>query len=772
MFKKIIINDIKNSKLVTLVTLLIVSLSSMLVSLAMILGFNLFGSIDTLMINAKTPHFMQMHSGYINMNRLNGFAKNNDLVDKYQVLNFLNIDGANIVINNKSLSNNVQDNGFSIQSETFDYLLDMDGNIIKVNDGEIYLPIYFLKDKLAKVGNKVLIKDKEFTVAGFLRDSQMNSLLASSKRYLVSENDYEKIKNYGNLEYLIEFRLKDLSSLSNFENDYINASLEMNGPTITYHLFKMINAISDGIMIAVILIVSILILLIAFLCIRFTLLAKIEDDYREIGVMKAIGLTTKDIKKIYLSKYIFISLTGCILGLILSLPLQSILLKNIRLSLGESNNGYMAPIFSVIGVCLIFLIIMFFINGILKKFKKISAAHSLHSSNAGEKTSTSKLCHINISSILGANIFMGIKDVFCRKKLYTTMLIILILSTFIVIVPQNLSNTISSRKFITYTGVGQCDMIINLQQTDNILEKSKDISSFMKNDKNIDRYSITYTKAFQVKNHDNSYENIKIDLGNHSIFPVSYYEGKEPTNDNEIALSSLNADKLNKNIGDFIILNINGVDKNLKICGIYSDITNGGETAKACFSTDLDEILSCTISAKMTNSSVIINETQTYLKNFNYAKVSAVDEYVNQTFGSTRDSIKIASNVSKVVAIFIAILITMLFLRMLIAKDKYSIAIMKSLGFTNRDLSIQYISRSIFICIIGIFLGVILSNTLGEKLAGTLIGSFGATTFKFIINPISTYLLLPIMLILSVIIASTLSTSSLEKIKISDNIKE
>lgn len=125
MFKKIIINDIKNSKLVTLVTLLIVSLSSMLVSLAMILGFNLFGSIDTLMINAKTPHFMQMHSGYINMNRLNGFAKNNDLVDKYQVLNFLNIDGANIVINNKSLSNNVQDNGFSIQSETFDYLLDM-----------------------------------------------------------------------------------------------------------------------------------------------------------------------------------------------------------------------------------------------------------------------------------------------------------------------------------------------------------------------------------------------------------------------------------------------------------------------------------------------------------------------------------------------------------------------------------------------------------------------------------------------------------------------
>lgn len=771
MFKRIIINDIKNSKLVTFVTLIIISMSSLLVSLAMILGFNLFGSIDSLMTNAKTPHFMQMHSGNLDKKQLDNFAKNNNLVENYQVLNFLNIDGANIIVNNKSLNNNVQDNGFSIQSEYFDYLLDLDGNIIKVNDNEIYLPFYFMKDKLAKIGDKVIIKDKEFKVAGFLRDSQMNSLLASSKRFLVSENDYEKIKNYGNLEYLIEFRLKDLSNLSTFENDYINASLESNGPTITYPLFRMINAISDGIMIAVILLVSFLILLIAFLCIRFTLLAKIEDDYREIGVMKAIGLTTKDVKKIYLAKYIFISLAACLFGFLLSLPLQSILLKNISLAMGKSNSAHLAPIFSVIGVCLIFLIIILYVNRVLKKFKKISAAHALRYTNSYEKNSTSKLFNINVCNLLGANIFLGIKDVLCRKKLYATMLIILILTTFIVMVPPNISNTLSSKKFITYTGIGQCDMIINLQQTDNIVKKSEDISNFMKNDKNIDKYSVTYTKAFKVKNND-SYENIKIDLGNHSILPINYSKGKEPTKENEIALSSLNADKFNKSVGDFIILDIDGEEKSFKICGIYSDITNGGQTAKACFSTDLDEILYCMISAKMINSSSIVKETETYLKNFNYAKVSAVEEYVNQTFGSTRNSIEVASNISKVLALFIIILIIALFLKMLISKDKYSIAIMKSLGFTNKDLSIQYISRAVFVSIIGIFLGTIISNTLGEIFAGALIGSFGATTFKFIINPVSTYLLLPIMLILSVVIATILGTCNMEKIKISDNIKE
>ena len=103
------------------------------------------------------------------------------------MVEFLNIDGAQIIIGGNSLANSVQDNGFSIQSEKFDYLLDLDGNVINVSDGEIYVPVSYMKDNTAKVGDKAVISGKEFTVAGFLRDSTMNSSLASSKRFLVSE---------------------------------------------------------------------------------------------------------------------------------------------------------------------------------------------------------------------------------------------------------------------------------------------------------------------------------------------------------------------------------------------------------------------------------------------------------------------------------------------------------------------------------------------------------------------------------------------------------
>ncbi|MEN6313287.1 MAG: ABC transporter permease, partial [Clostridiaceae bacterium] len=444
MYYRIIHNDILKNKVITLITMIFVAAAAMLVSLAAILAVNLSGSIDTLMTRAKTPHFMQMHSGEIDTARLIAFAEQNGNVDEFQVLKFLNVDGARIVIDGNSLADNVQDNGFCTQSKKFDYLLDLDGNVINVSDGEIYVPICYMKDSTAKVGDKAVICGKKFTVAGFLRDSQMNSLLASSKRFLVSENDYAKIKDFGSTEYLIEFRLKDLSALGAFATAYTSAGLEANGPTITYPLFKTINAISDGLMIAVILLVSVLVVAIAFMCIRFTLLAKIEDDYREIGVMKAIGLRVSNIKKIYLAKYAAIAAAGCILGFTLSFVFRGTLLENIRLYMGESEDSSFALLFGIIGVLLVSLVIIAYVNCMLKRFRKISAAEALRFGTSQEKSTGAKHLCLSKNRLLDTNIFLGVKDVLARKSLYATMLAVLVISAFIIIVPQNLYNTISS----------------------------------------------------------------------------------------------------------------------------------------------------------------------------------------------------------------------------------------------------------------------------------------------------------------------------------------
>ncbi|MGC6583746.1 FtsX-like permease family protein [Paenibacillus sp. Dod16] len=735
MYSRIIRNDLLKNKAITLTTMIFVAAAAMLVSLAAVLVVNLTGALNTLMIQAKTPHFMQMHSGEIDSARLSAFAEQHHNVDDVQVMEFLNMDGARIRLGEHSLANSVQDNGFSMQSQKFDYLLDLDGNIIKPAIGELYVPVSYMRDGTTKVGDLAVISGKEFIVAGFLRDSQMNSTLSSSKRFLVHKHDYAEIKSLGSTEYLIEFRLKDLSELGSFETAYASAGLEANGPTVTYKLFKMMNALSDGLMIAVILLVSALVVAIALMCIRFTLLAKIEDDYREIGAMKAIGLRVSDIKKMYLAKYAAIAAAGCMLGFALSFMFKGMLLENIRLYMGESENSAYALLLGITGILLVFLVIIAYVNTVLKRFRNISAAEAIRFGTSQDKSSGANRYNLSGNRLLNTNVFLGIKDVLARKKLYATSLTVLVISAFIMMVPQNLYNTISSAPAIS-------------------------------------KVAVLTTKAFNIKTENGSEENIKIELGDHSIFPIAYSIGRAPAAEDEIALSAINADELSKKVGDVITLVIEGQEKELTVSGIYSDITNGGKTAKAVFTDNSADMMWSIICAELSDISLIGAKISDYADRFDFAKISDIDEFITQTFGSTINAVKKASDAAIAVALMISVLITLMFIKMLVAKDRYSIAVMKALGFTNSDIKVQYASRSVFVLMVGIVLGTLLANTLGERLAGAVISSFGASVFHFVVNPLSAYLYSPLMMITAVLIATMIGTSGAGRIKISENIKE
>jgi len=117
--------------------------------------------------------------------------------------------------------------------------------------------------------------------------------------------------NIGELEYLISFRLHDVNMIGEFEVMYQASNLPQTGVAITYSLFRMLNAITDGILAAVIVLISLLLIIIAALCLRFTLTATIEEDFREIGVMKAISIASHEIRRLYMVKYVAMAYSKC-----------------------------------------------------------------------------------------------------------------------------------------------------------------------------------------------------------------------------------------------------------------------------------------------------------------------------------------------------------------------------------------------------------------------------------------------------------------------------
>lgn len=772
MNRKIIQRDIAGNKAVSFLTVLFITAAAMLLSLAGILVTNLFGSIDRLMADAKTPHFMQMHTGDVDFEELEAFAAGNSAVEDFQVLEFLNVGGEKIRLGENSLALSVQDNGFSVQSSRFDFLLDENNRPAQPKDGELWVPVCYNRDHTVQAGDKAVINGKTFVVTGFVRDSQMNSTLASSKRFVVSAGDYAQLKEVGSVEYLIEFRLKDLSDLSEFESAYSASQMPANGPTLSWPLFRMISAVSDGIMIAVILLVSVIVILIALLCIRFTLLAKIEDDYREIGVMKAVGIRVSDIQSIYLAVYAVLAAAGCIMGFLLSLTLRGPLQESIRANLGESGNDGLSFLLGMAGTLLLFFFILFFIRRILKRFRRISPVQAIRQGSEQENVRGGKSLRLSKNRWLSANLFLAVKDIAARKRLYLTMLFVIILACFIMVVPQNLYHTISDSSFVTYLGVGRCDLRMDIQQTEELEEKAGSVGKYLERDSAVETYAVFVTELFDQEQEDGTTEQIKVELGNHGAFPLQYVDGRLPSRDSDIALSVLYAEEMDKKVGDKMILLTDKGEKQLTVCGIYSDITNGGKTAKAAFQPGTREAAWSTVCVNLKQPGVLAEKTEEYSRKFPYAKVSGMEDYVAQTFGQTLRAVRTASVGAGFVAVVVTLLVILLFMKLLTAKDRYSIAVLKSVGFTGSDISRQYIWRSVLVVILGILLGSVLAGTLGERIAGVAISSLGAAAFQFTEDPLSSFVLSPAVLLFTALAATIAGTAKAGNLCISQSIKE
>jgi len=263
-----------------------------------------------------------------------------------------------------------------------------------------------------------------------------------------------------------------------------------------------------------------------------------------------------------------------------------------------------------------------------------------------------------------------------------------------------------------------------------------------------------------------------VELGDHTAFPITYSKGHAPQAKTEIALSTLYADDLGRDVGDTVILSVDGEDKRLTVSGIYSDVTNGGRTSKAVFETTQRDILWSSIPVAFYDGSLTDAKVSHYREMFPFAKVSGVEEYIRQTFGSAIAAVQIASYASIAVTVALTVLVTLLFMKMLVTKDRYPIAVLKSFGFTNSGITAQYKTRSVMVLILGVMIGTVLANTLGELVGAAMIFTFGASSFNFVVNPLFAYLFSPLLIAVCVYAATLLGVSDIRKLNVSEYIKE
>lgn len=736
MIKKLIFNNVKNNKLMSAATVFFMTASAMLISLSVLLLSDLMGAVGKSAERAVIPDFMQMHTGNIAEMQIKAFAESSSEVKEFQICSFLNLNNSEITLGNCSLADSTQDNGLSVQGERFDFLLGMDNEVPDVKKGQVYVPVCYREMYDLSVGDKMNIGGSELVIAGFFRDAQMNSMLASSKRFLVNAADYEELRFRGEEEYLIEFLLNSGSDVNKFSTAYASAELPSNGPAITKPLIRMMNALSDGIMILIIFLAGIAVIIISVLCIRFILLLQTERDKTEICTLKALGIEKSDIRNMYFSKYLVFSACAVVTGLAAAFLLRIPLGEKIRELYGSGDNGVMTCVISIAAAAAAEGLILLAVWKILKRTDKMSPVEAMISAHESEKNSRS-----------GQYILTGIVTGLC---------------TFIMLVPQNLYTTMSAPDFTSYMGIGNSDMRIDVRMSDDIAGKTESIAAELKADKNVKNYSVLCTKSLTAELPDNTTVNLFVENGDHKVFPVVYSKGRCPEKENEIALSSMNSQELGLDTGSELYLTVNGEKTKYTVCGIYSDITNGGKTAKTCGNTGGDDIVWSIIYVSLADSPNKDSWTEHYRSLG--ADVTDIADYIVKTYGQTLDMIDSASKVAAVTGAMVTAVVVMLFMKLITEKKRPEISLQKALGFRSGDIMCLYFAKGIIPAAAGIFIGVLLANILGEGLCGVALKLFGADSFRFVIDGLRAYLILPVIMLITSAAAVLTGIYSIRKI--------
>jgi putative ABC transport system permease protein len=776
LFTRMLIGDVARNRTVTALLVVLMMLSVVLATASAGTLTRLVGASSSLMERADAPHVAQMHVGPYDQDEVDRWVAGRDDVAHHQTMLQLGIDGANLSFDGVPQTTSIQQNALVVPNTERDLLLDLDDQpILGVEPGTIVLPVLYDGTDGLEVGDPVRITAAdgfvtELTIAGFARDSIMNPAITSSKRLAVAASDLEQIRAHtGQVEQLITFWLHDPGTQSAaFQKDYVDAGMPQAGQMVDSATFQLLTMIGDGIVAAVVVLVSLLLLVVAALCLRFSFLTAVEQDYREIGVLKAIGVAPRDVRRVYLTKYATLATVATVLGLLGGWALTPLLTRNITRYMGASA-GPWTVVVPVLAALSILVALVLFVLVLLRRFKRISAVTALRSGATGQAAKAGRLrLH---GSRMPVHVRLGTMDVLGRWPTYLLLFFVFTVSAFIVIVPVNSATTATSPDFINYMGVGDVDVRVDLQHSDgSSTDLAGRIVADLEDDPDVATVSPMITTRHDSVDRDGIAASLYVENGDHTLLPIRYMDGRAPTEPSEIALSLLALSQAGREVGDRLPLTVAGEPRELTIVGSYQDITRGGRTAKSALPTEGEEVMWHVVGVELTPGADATATAQSYGDRFAPAKVAAIEQWRTQTLGSIADQVTVTAAVSALVAIALAALMTALFTRMLVARDEGQIAIQRAIGADDGGLRQQYLTRIVLVLVVGVVVGTIAANTLGERLFNlmfeVMFGGFealgqGTSRIDFTVSAALAYLALPAALIVSVTAATLTSARSI-----------
>lgn len=784
MYLNILKKDLKRKRAMNIILLLFMILATMFVSSSVNNIINVTTALDSYLEMANAPDYFVATGNKnlaIDIAETIGAAS---AVESYATENVLFLAPDNFIFEDGDI---VIEGGTNLVHSDIcmNYFLS-DGSILKtVEPGEFYMTESRADALGVAVGDKLTIEcngvSREFVLAGKIKDALLGSNQMSITRYIISGEDFacflsaENTEGFygGTLVYLYSSHME--TALPQIKPLVDNSVLTMD------RAFMKFSYIFDMIVVGILLVVSMILIIIAFVVLRFTISFTLSEEFREIGVMKAIGIGNFKIRGLYLVKYMGLSVIGAAVGLALSFPFGKMLMS---VSSQTIIVGNQSPILvNIFCAVLVIAVILLFCYGCTGKVKKLTPIDAIRNGQTGERFRKKSLMSLGKSK-LPVTPFLALNDIASSPRRYSIITLTFFLCLALLLMLSATVSTMNSGSLAATFGWADCDIYLDskiimecmLEDGHEKLEKHlAEMEQILAENGMPAKCYQEMMFSLPVSFGENE-SNIMIYHGTGTTMDMyEYTAGTAPQNTDEIAITRITADKLNANIGDTVTIKTIDGEKEYIISAFFQSMNSQGSGIRLHSDAYINYVQAWGgINTQITftdypDSREIAQRIEEIQRIFpDYENIRTCAEAVADMVGvaGTLDAVK---SLVVVFTIVLAALITVLMERSFIAKEQGEIALMKAVGTGHGKIYVYHALRFLFVGMIAVMIGEIFAMPLTHLCIDPIFQMMGMELApSYVINPVEMYLIFPVVILATTGVSAFLTSLYTRKIKSSD----
>ena len=769
MYLRILKRDLKRKKTMNLILLIFVTLAATFIAGSANNLLTVSSALDNYFEKAGVPDYLFASANSSDIRRFEELAEANGY--DYHVSRLIQIDPSNVSVEGEKLA---YSNTLALSALGGIKIFDKDNNAIThIADGEIYVPgfIFQSPENDFHEGCRIWVVqdgvEKEFTLRGYTKDALFGSQMVGMTRFLVSGNDL-KLFDGENAAICstVAIHTADPDYRDKFNGLGINTIM-----SIDRSMFNMIYIME------ILLVVSVCLILISMVILRFIIHFTITEEFREIGVMKAIGIKNSAVRGLYIVKYLAIATVGTTVGLVLSFPFSRLLMDGIsRKIVISGGDHFLINIGAALLAGAAVVLFSYLCTGRIRRFSPIDAIRNGGTGQRFRKKSLLRLA----GSPMPAVPFMALNDIFSGIKSYVSMILIFILGTLLVIIPVNTINTLRSDRLITTFNMAESDHIISRETLfhltdDNLAKVEEQLTEiremFAENGIDVDVFQEVMFRSNLRR--DGKLTNSLTFQGRGGITTdmYTYLEGTPPQNIHEVALTYLTAGQIGAKIGDDVEIKVGEDTDTYTVTAFTQSLNNMGEGVRFHQDVKLDYHYAAGSFGTQVNykdapdRDTLAQRKAMLEKLYPDAKIYTSGEYIGYMMGGgVTDQLEDMKTLILSIVLGINALVAVLMVKSFIAREKNEIALLKAIGFKNVPLTLWQTLRIGIVLVVSVILGALLSSPLSSLIITPIFRMMGAYSIRYEIRVAEVYLVFPVIVLSVTALAAFLSAQGLRKI--------